>query len=162
MTVRPKSLGSSMLARPRCGSGLDPGVRVWQTIPDPRCVGLALGPAAMPDPRCLCLKVMHDLTTNKQIEQLYTLVARREKKKKKDKQSITNGNSIIICLHAPHHVKRAQLRFKWDDGWPNLAIGKHHTRLLSSVMSLFLREWWLWWLTWVYFVVLALVFWRRL
>jgi len=42
-----------------------PGTWVWQTIPDPRCVGLALGLAAMPDPRCLGLKIMHDLTNNR-------------------------------------------------------------------------------------------------
>jgi len=132
MTVRPKSLGSGKHARPRRRSGMDPGTWVWQTIPDPGCVGLALGLAAMPDPRCLGVKVMHDLTNNRQIEQLYTLVARREKRKKKRKQLITDGNPIIICLHAPHYVKRAQLRFKWDDGWPNLAIGKHLTRLLNG------------------------------
>jgi len=39
-------------------------------------------------------------------EQLRTLVVRREKRKKKHKQSITGGNPTMICLHTPHHVEK--------------------------------------------------------
>jgi hypothetical protein len=53
----------------------------------------------------LGLTSMFELTNNKQIGQLCTLVVRREKRKKKHKQSITNGNSTIICVHALHHVE---------------------------------------------------------
>jgi hypothetical protein len=30
----------------------------------------------------------------------------RKKRNKKHKKSIIGGNPIIICLHAPHHVKK--------------------------------------------------------
>jgi len=33
----------------------------------------------------------------------------REKKEKKHKQSITNNNPTIICLHASHHVKECMV-----------------------------------------------------
>jgi endonuclease IV len=47
------------------------------------------------------------LKNNKQSGQLYTLAVRREKikKKQKQKQLITSGNSNTISLHAPHYVK---------------------------------------------------------
>jgi hypothetical protein len=45
-------------------------------------------------------------TNNKQRGQLCTLVVEKEKIKKKHKQSITDGNPIIICLHVPHHMKK--------------------------------------------------------
>ena len=59
---------------------------------DPRCLGLA----TMPDPSVMGLIVVSDLRyldmtsmpdfiNNKQIRQLYTLVSRREKRKKKHK-----------------------------------------------------------------------------
>jgi len=48
-------------------------------VPDPS----ALGVAVMPDPRYLEMTNMPDLTNNKQIGQLCTLVVRREKRKKK-------------------------------------------------------------------------------
>jgi hypothetical protein len=49
---------------------------------------------------------LSELANNKQRGQLCTLVVMRKKRKKKHKKSITNGNPIIICLHAPHHVKK--------------------------------------------------------
>jgi hypothetical protein len=67
---------------------MDPGTWVWQTIPDPRCVGLALGSAAMPDPRCLGLKAMHDLTNNRQIEQTIVHFSCQEREKKEKTQTI--------------------------------------------------------------------------
>jgi hypothetical protein len=64
-------------------------------MPDPRALGLA----TMLDPRYL------SMTNNKQRGQLCTLVLRREKRKKKHKQSIISGNPTIICLHALHHAE---------------------------------------------------------
>jgi len=142
-----QALGSSMVARPRHGSGilkraglvwlLGPGAGLaypdehvchscqtqvlgfrpnWlrsgnhtkpkrhefdnHAIPK-TCVGLQF----IPDPRCVGMTNMSDLTNNKQRERLCTLVVKREKRKKKCKQSITDSNSTIICLHVPHHVK---------------------------------------------------------
>jgi hypothetical protein len=33
----------------------------------------------------------------------------RKKRKKKHKKLIIGGNPIIICLHAPHHVKKGKV-----------------------------------------------------
>jgi len=70
-------------------------------MPDPRALSLA----TMLDPRYLSMTNMSNLTNNKQKGQLCTLVLRREKRKKKHKQSIISGNPTIICLHALHHVE---------------------------------------------------------
>jgi hypothetical protein len=56
------------------------GAQVWQSMQDPS-----------------------KQQTNR--EQLCTIVVRREKRNKKRKQLITRGNSIMTCLHAPHHVE---------------------------------------------------------
>ena len=56
------------------------------------------------------------LKNNKQRGQLYILTVGREKRKKKQKQSNTGGNSTIINLHAPHHVEEnttVHLRRRW-------------------------------------------------
>jgi penicillin V acylase-like amidase (Ntn superfamily) len=50
-------------------------------MPDPSAMGLIV----VPDPRYLDMTNMPDFTNNKQIGQLYTLVSRREKRKKKHK-----------------------------------------------------------------------------
>jgi ADP-ribosylglycohydrolase len=39
--------------------------------------------------------------------QQYTLVVKKEKRKKKFKQTITDDNPIMICLHALLHVKES-------------------------------------------------------
>ena len=36
---------------------------------------------------------------------------KREKKEKKCKQSITNSNPTMICLHAPLHVKEGMVAY---------------------------------------------------
>jgi|UniRef100_A0A2K1YT36 hypothetical protein len=46
-----------------------------------------------------------DLTNNKKRGQLCILVVRKDKRKKKYKQSIIGDNSTIICLHKSHHVE---------------------------------------------------------
>ena len=60
---------------------LDPRCLSFATMPDPSVMGLLV----MPDPRYLDMTNMSDLTNNKQKGQWYTLVARREKRKKKHK-----------------------------------------------------------------------------
>jgi hypothetical protein len=59
----------------------------------------------MLDPRYVIIENMPNLTNNKQRGQLYTLIVRKEKRKKKHKQLIIDGNSIIICLQVPYHVE---------------------------------------------------------
>jgi len=49
------------------------------------------------------------LKNNKQIGQLCTLAVMREKRKKKQKQSITRGNPTVISLHTLHHAVPALL-----------------------------------------------------
>jgi hypothetical protein len=61
--------------------------------------------AAMLDRRYMGMTNMYDLTNNKQREQLCILIVKREKRKKKCKQSIIHSNPTIIYLHAPHHVE---------------------------------------------------------
>jgi hypothetical protein len=70
-------------------------------MPNPRCVGLT----TMRDPRYLDMINMSDLTNNKQRGQMCIVVVRIEKRKEKHKQSIIDGNPIIIYLHASYHVK---------------------------------------------------------
>jgi len=56
------------------------------------------------------------LKNNKQRGQLCILVVKREKRKKKHKQSITGGNPTIIRPHAPHHVEERMIahpRRRW-------------------------------------------------
>ena len=74
-------------------------------LPDPSRLGLA----TTPNLRYMSMINMSYLTNNKQRGQLCTLVVRREKRKKKHKQSITGSNPIIICLHTPHHVLKGTI-----------------------------------------------------
>lgn len=46
------------------------------------------------------------LKKNKQRGQLYTLTVKREKRKKKQKQSITDGNSTTISLCVSPHIEK--------------------------------------------------------
>jgi len=82
-------------------SGLHLGPQYTCTgLPDPSRLSLA----TMPNLRYMGMINTSYLTNNKQRGQWCTLVVRREKIKKKHKQSITGGNPIIICLHVSHHV----------------------------------------------------------
>lgn len=56
---------------------------------------------ALLNPRFLNVINILNLTSNKQIEKLYTLVIR----KKKYKHSIIHDYPIIIYLHVLHHIK---------------------------------------------------------
>jgi hypothetical protein len=106
---------------------MDSSVVNLTVMPDPRCVGQALGLTVtldsrrldltvMPDLICLGLTAMSDFnvlrydkhdnsTNNRQRGQLCILVVRREKIKKKHKQLIIGGNPNIIYLHAQHHME---------------------------------------------------------
>jgi hypothetical protein len=54
------------------------------------------------------------LKNNKQRGQLCNLASRREKRKKKQKQSITGGNPTTISQRAPHRVDdTATCRGRW-------------------------------------------------
>jgi hypothetical protein len=57
------------------------------------------------NPRYLDTTNILDLTNNKQREQLCILIVRKDKRKKKYKQSIIGDNSTIICRHKSHHVE---------------------------------------------------------
>jgi len=85
--------GSKMVVRPtwvwHSYQSHDPWV--WQLCKTPRYMGMAN---------------LFDLANNKKRGQLCTLVVMRKKRNKKHKKSIIGGNPIIICLHAPHHVKK--------------------------------------------------------
>jgi hypothetical protein len=59
----------------------------------------------MLDPRYVRIKNMSDLTNNKQRGQLCILIVKREKRKKKRKQSVIGDHPTIICLHVSHYVK---------------------------------------------------------
>jgi len=73
---------------------------------DPRALGLA----TILDPRYLSMTNMSDLTNNKQKRQLCTLVLRREKGKKKHKQSIISGNHPLLVYMRYIMWKRVRLR----------------------------------------------------
>jgi hypothetical protein len=55
------------------------------------------------------LTTMIDLTNNKQIGQMCTLIFRREKGKKKYKQSIIGGNPTIIYLQMSYHGEKVMV-----------------------------------------------------
>jgi len=74
-------------------------------LPSPRCLGLA----TILDPSFLDLTTMIDLTNNKQIGQICTLIFRREKGKKKYKQSIIGGNPTIIYLQMSYHGEKVMV-----------------------------------------------------
>ena len=68
------------------------------------------------NPRYLGITNILNLTNNKQRGQLCILVVRKDKRKKKHKQSINDDNLTIIGLHTPHHVEEettAHLVRRW-------------------------------------------------
>ena len=98
LKVRWSSLGSGSHAWLKvCWSSLGFGSHVWPEIL--RSSSHVRPNVAMSDPTCLGTIHMFDLTNNRQKWQLYILVVRGEKTKKKCKQLITDINSTIFYLY---------------------------------------------------------------